>query len=112
MSVNTDRAKRTSLRLLLAAGAAISLPTSASIPAAAEDLSGTLSFMVAEYSPKTAPFWQDQVKAFEAAAGVKIVSKSSAGGRCTATGLHIAAGSLPDLVNTATIWLPEWVEAG
>ena len=25
---------------------------------------------------------------------------------------RIAAGDLPDLVNTATIWLPEWVEAG
>lgn len=25
---------------------------------------------------------------------------------------RIAAGAMPDLVNTATIWLPEWVDAG
>ena len=114
MSANTDRAKRTSLRILLAAGAALALPMSASLPAAAEDLSGTLSFMVAEYSPKTAPFWQDQVKAFEAAhPGVKINLEVVGWQQMhDTTTQRIAAGSLPDLVNTATIWLPEWVEAG
>jgi multiple sugar transport system substrate-binding protein len=99
----------------MAAGAAAALAASlgALAPAAADDLAGTLSFMVAEYSPKTAPFWQDQVKAFQAAhPGVKVNLEVVGWQQMHDTTVQrIAAGSLPDLVNTATIWLPEWVEA-
>jgi multiple sugar transport system substrate-binding protein len=110
---NIDRARRRSLQALLAVGVALALPIDAAATAAADDLSGTLSFMVAEYSPKTAPFWQDQVKAFQAAhPGVKVNLEVVGWQQMHDTTVQrIAAGSLPDLVNTATIWLPEWVEA-
>lgn len=79
-----------------------------------KSLSGTLSFMVAEYSPKTKPFWEKQVASFEAAnPGVK-VNLEVVGWQAMhdTTAQRIAANTMPDLVNTATIWLPEWVEAG
>jgi multiple sugar transport system substrate-binding protein len=109
----TDRSRRRSLKTLLAVGAALALPIGATSIAAADDLSGALNFMVAEYSPKTAPFWQDQVKAFQAAhPGVKVNLEVVGWQQMHDTTVQrIAAGSLPDLVNTATIWLPEWVEA-
>jgi ABC-type glycerol-3-phosphate transport system substrate-binding protein len=105
MSANTDRAKRTSLKILLSAGAALALPLSVSLPAAGEDLSGTLSFMVAENSPKTAPFWQEQVKAFEAAhPGVKINLEVVGWQQMHDDAAH-RCRQPADLVNTATIWL-------
>lgn len=109
-----DLIRRGSLKALLAAGVVLSLPIGVAATAAADDLSGTLSFMVAEYSPKTAPFWQDQVKQFEAAhPGVKVTLEVVGWQQMhDTTAQRIAAGNLPDLVNTATIWLPEWVEAG
>ena len=108
-----DHARRGALKGLLLAGIALSLPLGASLPAAADDLKGTLSFMAAEYSPKTAPFWQDQVKQFEAAHPGVTVNLEVVGWQQMhdTTAQRIAAGNLPDLVNTATIWLPEWVEA-
>src|SRR5262249_31966171 len=114
MSAKTDRTKRNTLKVLLSLGAALALPFGMAVPAGAEDLSGTLSFMVAEYSAKTAPFWQEQVKAFEAAhPGVK-VSLEVVGWQQMhdTTAQRIAAGSLPGLVKTAATWLPERVEAG
>ena len=109
-----DLIRRRSVKTLLAAGVVLSLPLGAASLAAADDLSGTLSFMVAEYSAKTAPFWQDQVKEFEAAhPGVKVNLEVVGWQQMhDTTAQRIAAGNLPDLVNTATIWLPEWVEAG
>jgi multiple sugar transport system substrate-binding protein len=99
--------------MLLIAGLALAAPIGFAAAAGAEDLSGTLSFMVAEYSPKTAPFWQDQVRAFEAKhPGVKVNLEVVGWQQMhETTAQRIAAGNLPDLVNTATIWLPEWVEA-
>lgn len=93
----------TALATLLGAGAA-----------AAQDLEGELSFMVAEYSPKTAPFWQAQVDAFEAAHPGVDVTLEVIGWQAMhdTTVQRIAADDVPDLINTATIWLPEWVEAG
>ena len=80
----------------------------------AQDLSGKLSFMVAEYSPKTRPFWEAQVASFEAAnPGVDVTLEVVNWQQMHDTTVQrIAAGAMPDLVNTATIWLPEWVEAG
>lgn len=109
-----DRTKRKSIRLALAAGIAIALPVGAASLSTAQELSGTLSFMVAEYSPKTAPFWQEQVASFQAANPGVTVNLEVVGWQQMhdTTVQRIAAGDLPDLVNTATIWLPEWVEAG
>lgn len=96
---------------LLATGATIALLP---LPATAQDLSGELSFMVAEYSAKTGPFWQAQVDSFEAAnPGVDVTLEVVNWQQMHDTTVQrIAAGAMPDLVNTATIWLPAWVEAG
>lgn len=48
--------RRTSLKILAAGVALGVLPLASS--ALAQSLSGELTFMVAEYSPKTAPFWK------------------------------------------------------
>jgi multiple sugar transport system substrate-binding protein len=73
-----------------------------------------ISFEVAEYSTKTVPFWQSVVKGFEAANPNYQVQLSSIGWNQAhdTTVRQIAAHDLPDLVNTATIWLPEWVGSG
>lgn len=107
-----NKGRRTSLKLL-AAGVALSvLPLSAN--AFAQDLSGELTFMVAEYSAKTGPFWQKLVDSFEAAnPGVDVKLEVVNWQQMHDTTVQrIAAGAMPDLVNTATIWLPEWVDAG
>lgn len=74
----------------------------------------TISFEVAEYSTKTVPFWQKIVKQFEAANPKYQVNLSSVGWNQAhdTTVRQIAAKNLPDVVNTATIWLPEWVSSG
>lgn len=76
-------------------------------------LSGELSFMVAEYSPSTAPFWQAQIDSFNEIHPDVEVTLEVVGWQQMhdTTANRISAGTLPDLVNTATIWLPEWVEA-
>jgi multiple sugar transport system substrate-binding protein len=113
MQRNNTIRRRTSLQMMLATGVALSvLPLPAD--AFAQDLSGKLSFMVAEYSAKTGPFWQKLVDSFEAAnpnvdVTLEVVNWQQ---MHDTTVQRIAAGSMPDLVNTATIWLPEWVEAG
>ena len=103
--------RRTSLKLLAAGVALGVLPLSAN--ALAQDLSGELSFMVAEYSAKTGPFWEKLVDSFEAAnPGVDVQLEVVNWQQMHDTTVQrIAAGAMPDLVNTATIWLPEWVEA-
>jgi multiple sugar transport system substrate-binding protein len=73
-----------------------------------------LSFLAAEYSAKTLPFWEEVVADFEAAnpdidVTLEVVDWNTIHDR---TAQRIAAGTLPDLVNTATIWVPEWVDAG
>lgn len=101
--------RRTTVKLLTAS---VALPLLAG-GALAEGLSGKLSFMVAEYSAKTAPFWQKQVDSFKAAnPGVEVTLEVVNWQQMhDTTAQRIAAGAMPDLVNTATIWLPEWVKA-
>jgi multiple sugar transport system substrate-binding protein len=104
--------RRTSLKILAAGVALGVLPLASS--ALAQSLSGELTFMVAEYSPKTAPFWEKHVASFEAAnPGVDVKLEVVNWQQMHDTTVQrIAAGAMPDLVNTATIWLPEWVDAG
>jgi len=83
-----------------------------SAPARTKD-SNSITFMIAEYSTKTAPFWKGVVKAFEKAnPGMKVNLRTvNWQQNHDTTAQMIAASTLPDLVNTATIWLPEWVKA-
>lgn len=96
-----------------AASAAPEAEASAAASSAAP-VTGKVSFMVAEYSPKTAPFWEKTIEACEAEnPGVEIDLEVVGWQQMyDTTAQRIAADALPDLVNTATIWLPEWVEAG
>jgi multiple sugar transport system substrate-binding protein len=73
-----------------------------------------LSFLAAEYSAKTLPFWEHVVADFEAANPDIDVTLEVVGWNTIhdLTAQRIAAGTMPDLVNTATIWVPEWVDAG
>lgn len=105
--------RRMTLKSLAVSAALIALPTLTGA-AMAEGLSGKLSFMVAEYSAKTAPFWQKQVDSFKAAnPGVEVTLEVVNWQQMHDTTVQrIASGAMPDLVNTATIWLPEWVKAG
>ncbi|MGO4831990.1 sugar ABC transporter substrate-binding protein [Rhizobiaceae sp. 2RAB30] len=98
----------------LAAFAALAALPLAGGGSLAEGLSGKLDFMVAEYSAKTAPFWRAQVDNFKTAnpgveVNLEVVNWQQ---MHDTTAQRIAAGAMPDLVNTATIWLPEWVKAG
>jgi len=72
-----------------------------------------LSFLAAEYSAKTLPFWEQVVADFEAANPDIDVTLEVVGWNTIhdLTAQRIAAGTMPDLVNTATIWVPEWVDA-
>jgi multiple sugar transport system substrate-binding protein len=76
--------------------------------------SKTLNFMVAEYSPKTAPFWKQTIADFEKANPGLTVNLQVVGWQQMHDTIaqRISANTMPDLVNTATIWLPEWVKAG
>jgi multiple sugar transport system substrate-binding protein len=78
------------------------------------ELSGELSFMVAEYSTATKPFWEEQIAAFEDEHPDVSINLQVVGWQemHDVTAQRIAANDLPDMVNTATIWLPEWVESG
>jgi multiple sugar transport system substrate-binding protein len=74
----------------------------------------TITFMAAEYSPGTLAYWQNLARDFEVAnpgtkVNIEIVNWQQIH---NITAQRIAANKLPDLVNTATIWLPEWVESG
>lgn len=75
---------------------------------------GEITFTVAEYSTNTLPFWEDVVQRCEAAnPGLDINLESLAWQQAhDATAQRVAAGTFPDLLNTATIWLPEWIEGG
>lgn len=81
--------------------------------AAARRSSDSITFMVAEYSTKTVPFWKQIVAAFEKANPTMKVDLRSVGWQQAhdTTARMIAANQMPDLLNTATIWLPEWVKA-
>ncbi len=73
-----------------------------------------ISFMAAEYTPGTLAYWQGVANDFAAAnpgmnVKVEIVNWQV---MHDTTAQRIAANKLPDLVNTATIWLPEWADSG
>src|SRR5215472_17063285 len=80
---------------------------------AAHDSGNSITFMAAEYSAKTVPFWKETIAAFEKANPGMSVNLRSIGWQQNhdTTARMIASNQLPDLVNTATIWLPEWVKA-
>jgi multiple sugar transport system substrate-binding protein len=93
-------------------GAAVAISAlSIAGPAFAEQVK--LSFLAAEYSAASLPFWEKTVAAFEAANPDIDVSLEVVGWNTMhdTTAQRIAAGTMPDLVNTATIWVPEWVDA-
>lgn len=97
---------------VIASLAVVTPPLTASANASASKT--VISFEVAEYSTKTVPYWQGVVKAFEAKYPNYQVNLTSVGWNQAhdTTVRQIAAHNLPDLVNTATIWLPEWVSSG
>jgi multiple sugar transport system substrate-binding protein len=73
-----------------------------------------LSFLAAEYSAASLPFWEKHVAAFEAANPDIDVTLEVVGWNTIhdLTAQRIAAGTMPDVTITATIWVPEWVSAG
>ena len=75
---------------------------------------GDISFVVAQYSTKTGPFWEKVVSECEAANPGLIINLEVPGWEQAddSTAPRIAAGTFPDLLNTATIWVPEWADAG
>ncbi|HUB69992.1 MAG TPA: sugar ABC transporter substrate-binding protein [Acidimicrobiales bacterium] len=105
------RGKAAKLGCLAMAASMVSI-TFGSIAQAAP--STTISFEVAEYSSYTVPYWQNVVKKFEAAnPNIHVDLTSIAWGQAqNETVRQIAANALPDVVNTATIWLPQWVSSG
>ena len=100
-------------RLLTAAMLVVALGLATTSATASRKASNQITFMVAEYSTKTVPFWKETVKAFEHANPGMKVNLRTVGWQQNhdTTAQMIAADKLPDLVNTATIWLPEWVQA-
>jgi multiple sugar transport system substrate-binding protein len=72
-----------------------------------------LSFLAAEYSAVSLPFWEKHVAAFEAANPDIDVTLEVVGWNTIhdLTAQRIAAGTMPDVAITATIWVPEWVGA-
>ena len=110
MSVNNRARNIWSRRAVLAA--AVAMPIFAQVPLAAAE-EGKLSFLAAEYSAASLPFWEKTVAAFEAANPDIDVTLEVVGWNTMhdTTAQRIAAGTMPDLVNTATIWVPEWVDA-
>lgn len=72
---------------------------------------GDISFVVAQYSNKTGPFWEKVVSECEAANPGLNINLEVLGWQQAhdSTAQRIAAGTFPDLLNTATIWVPEWI---
>lgn len=91
--------------------AALALLLCSTVSAVAEP--AKLTFLAAEYSAASLPFWEKHVAAFEQANPDIDVTLEVVGWNTMhdTTAQRIAADQMPDLVNTATIWVPEWVEA-
>ena len=73
-----------------------------------------INFMAAEYSAGMLAYWQNVADQFMAenegmTVNIEIINWQQ---MHDTTAQRIAAGRLPDLVNTATIWLPEWADSG
>jgi len=98
--------------ITLLAGAAFSA-IAGSAATSAQAQTTELSFLAAEYSAVSLPFWEKVVADFEAANPDIDVTLEVVGWNVMhdTTAQRIAAGQMPDLVNTATIWVPEWVDA-
>lgn len=106
-------ARRRALRGMVLSAALLAVPATTGA-VSAQDLSGELTFMIAEYTTDTAAFWQGLADSFMAENPGTTINIEAVNWQQMhdTTVQRIASGSLPDLVNTATIWLPEWVEAG
>jgi multiple sugar transport system substrate-binding protein len=99
---------------MLAAAVAACAPVTAPAGSEATADCAEIDFMAAEYSAGMLDYWQGVADAFEAenpgmTVNIEIINWQQ---MHDTTAQRIAAGRLPDLVNTATIWLPEWVESG
>lgn len=106
--------RRGFLKLGAASGLGIvAAPLLAACSSSGKSGSSTISFMAAEYSAKTAPFWKQTIADFEKAnSGVKVNLQVVGWQQMhDTTAQRISAGTLPDVVNTASIWLPEWVQS-
>jgi multiple sugar transport system substrate-binding protein len=73
-----------------------------------------ISFMAAEYSAGMLDYWQNVANQFmtenpDMKVNIEIINWQQ---MHDTTAQRIAADRLPDLVNTATIWLPEWADSG
>lgn len=99
--------------ITLLAGAALSAAIAGAAATSAQAQTTELSFLAAEYSAVSLPFWEKVVTDFEAANPDIDVTLEVVGWNVMhdTTAQRIAAGQMPDLVNTATIWVPEWVDA-
>lgn len=105
----SNRFKLAGLKLLLLSVAIFSPVVT--VDALAEQ--AKLSFLAAEYSAASLPFWEKQVAAFEQANPDIDVTLEVVGWSAMhdTTAQRITANQMPDLVNTATIWVPEWAGA-
>jgi multiple sugar transport system substrate-binding protein len=97
-----------------AAGGLLAMATAATAQPSVKPRATTVSFEVAIYSTKTVPFWTGVVHRFNAAnpsihVNLQTIEWNQAQQE---TVQQIAGHSLPDIVNTATIWLPQWVNSG
>lgn len=105
-------------RWLRSAAAAVTagmlLAGATALPAAADDLEGTLTFMAADYSPRMTPFWEKAIEEFKALHPKVNVELEVVGWQQNHDTMaqRLAAGALPDIANTATMWIPEFVESG
>lgn len=109
-----SRIDRRSLLRSAAMCAALVGLLAAGSPALADDLEGTLTFMGADYSPRMTPFWEKAIAEFKAKhpkADVKLEIVGWQQNHDTVA-QRLAAGALPDIVNTATMWVPEFVSSG
>ena len=109
--------KRTAGALLVSLGSLGAAATGAMAQSPAlpgSGATGDISFVVAEYSSKTGPFWEKVVQECESANPGLNINLEVLGWEQAhdATAQRIAAGTFPDLLNTATIWVPEWADAG
>jgi multiple sugar transport system substrate-binding protein len=115
MSVKVELSRRQLLRSTAAAvGAGVAFGPAGLGRAFADDLSGTLTFLAADYSPRMTPFWQKAIADFEAKHPHAKVALEIVGWQQNhdTVAQRLAAGNLPDVVNTATMWIPEFVSSG
>jgi multiple sugar transport system substrate-binding protein len=85
-----------------------------STPAPTKEQKKKITVVMAQYSDVTTPYWEQVKKDFEdanpdIAVDLQVIYWDQLHQRLTTM---IGAGQTPDLINVATAWLPEYVEAG